>query len=289
MIITVAPFDGISSIVIACLAFTVQLCRPVLALWIEHCIRSLTSGTCGSLWGDTCVIILKYFEENPAAILSQARTALYDEFVITITLSGLHSHRVKKCCLMLKKLKKIPIKRNCLETLELRCQKIIEWQSLEGFDYISNCVFIDEVGFNMHIKRTLGRSVRGNPEKAAVPTQHGITLTIIGAICEVGVANLVLKKPQAVVSKKRKAVDGKSREVNGRIGTQKEHYLESISSTMDVLDQSNMKECYLVMDNAPIHKSETVRALIESKKYKCVYLPTYSPFLNPIEEFWSKV
>jgi transposase len=43
------------------------------------------------------------------------------------------------------------------------------------------------------------------------------------------------------------------------------------------------------MDNAPIHKNGCIRELIESKGHKCVYLPPYSPFLNPIEEFWSKV
>lgn len=32
-----------------------------------------------------------------------------------------------------------------------------------------------------------------------------------------------------------------------------------------------------------------LRKLIEDRGYKCVYLPPYSPFLNPIEEFWSKV
>jgi transposase len=58
---------------------------------------------------------------------------------------------------------------------------------------------------------------------------------------------------------------------------------------MDVLDRNNMKGHYLVMDNAPIHTPFKVRELIESRGYRCLYLPSYSPFLNPIEEFWSKV
>ena len=43
------------------------------------------------------------------------------------------------------------------------------------------------------------------------------------------------------------------------------------------------------MDNAPIHTPAKIRDLVESRHYKCLYLPPYSPFLNPIEEFWSKV
>ena len=43
------------------------------------------------------------------------------------------------------------------------------------------------------------------------------------------------------------------------------------------------------MDNAPIHTPLKVRELVERRGYKCLYLPPHSPFLNPIEEFWSKV
>lgn len=58
---------------------------------------------------------------------------------------------------------------------------------------------------------------------------------------------------------------------------------------MDVLDKHKMQGFYLVMDNAPIHTPSVVQAEIERRGYKVMYLPPYSPFLNPIEEFWSKV
>ena len=58
---------------------------------------------------------------------------------------------------------------------------------------------------------------------------------------------------------------------------------------IDVLDTNEMKGHYLVMDNAPIHTPVNVRELVEGRGYKCLYLPPYSPFLNPIEEFWSKL
>jgi transposase len=57
----------------------------------------------------------------------------------------------------------------------------------------------------------------------------------------------------------------------------------------NVLDRNNMKGNYLVMDNAPIHTPVKVRELVESRGYNCLYLPSYCPFLNLIEEFWSKV
>jgi transposase len=45
----------------------------------------------------------------------------------------------------------------------------------------------------------------------------------------------------------------------------------------------------VVMDNLSAHKGERVRKLIEDRGYQLLYLPPYSPDLNPIEEAFSKV
>jgi transposase len=41
------------------------------------------------------------------------------------------------------------------------------------------------------------------------------------------------------------------------------------------------------MDNAPVHKKKMIEEYISHRNYRCVYLPQYSPELNPIEQFWS--
>lgn len=46
---------------------------------------------------------------------------------------------------------------------------------------------------------------------------------------------------------------------------------------------------YIVRDNASINTGAEVKELIESLGHKCVYLPPYFPFLNPIEELWSNL
>jgi transposase len=43
------------------------------------------------------------------------------------------------------------------------------------------------------------------------------------------------------------------------------------------------------MDNLSSHKGSCVRELIEGKGCELLYLPPYSPDLNPIEEAFSKV
>ena len=45
----------------------------------------------------------------------------------------------------------------------------------------------------------------------------------------------------------------------------------------------------VIMDNASIHKSDETRQLIESVGCKLIFLPPYSPDLNPIEHFLAKL
>ena len=46
---------------------------------------------------------------------------------------------------------------------------------------------------------------------------------------------------------------------------------------------------YVIMDNATFHKSKKARELIESVGCKVIFLPPYSPDLNPIEKFWANM
>lgn len=51
------------------------------------------------------------------------------------------------------------------------------------------------------------------------------------------------------------------------------------------------KQSILVMDNASFHKGTKMQkaiAEIENHKHKILYLPTYSPDLNPIEKKWAQ-
>jgi len=45
----------------------------------------------------------------------------------------------------------------------------------------------------------------------------------------------------------------------------------------------------VIMDNPRIHHIDGVRQIVEEAGCRLLYLPTYSPELNPIEECWSKV
>ena len=46
---------------------------------------------------------------------------------------------------------------------------------------------------------------------------------------------------------------------------------------------------FVIMDNASFHKSQKTKELIESVGCKVIFLPPYSPDLNPIEKFWANM
>jgi len=45
----------------------------------------------------------------------------------------------------------------------------------------------------------------------------------------------------------------------------------------------------VIMDNLPPHKSERTLSLLAQAGAQTLFLPAYSPDLNPIEKMWSKV
>lgn len=234
--------------------------------------------------------IIKHIDVHSTANLMQIKDLLCEEFPgLEISKSALHRFMKNVCTLSMKRLEKIPAKRNDPDTIENRKTTVEFRIANTDMDFEKNCVFLDEAGCNLNITRNRGWSKKGKPAKTIVPSARGISITILGAISADGVIDISLRKPTSAVSKKKRKIDGKTVQINGRVGTRSEHFLSYLNSMMDYLDRNGLHEYYIVMDNAPIHKPTTIRKQIEDRGYKCVYLPPYSPFLNPIEEFWSKV
>jgi len=57
---------------------------------------------------------------------------------------------------------------------------------------------------------------------------------------------------------------------------------------MDELRAHSAANCVFITDNAAIHKTEEVSREIIERGHKIVFLPAYSPFLNPIQNSFSK-
>jgi len=125
-------------------------------------------------------------------------------------------------------------------------------------------VFLDESGASIKMTRTHGRSARGSEVFGTVPSRWGDTLSVIGAISPDGF--------QAAMTLAG-AVDGPA----------------FLAYVRNVLAPTLKPHQVVVMDNLSVHKVKGVRETIEATGARLVYLPPYSPDLNPIEKCWAQV
>ena len=112
--------------------------------------------------------------------------------------------------------------------------------------------------------RLRGRAVRGQRVYDYVPHGHWKTTTLIAALDHRGIrCSMVL--------------DGS---VNGDA---------FVSFVAQVLTPTLKPGDLVVMDNLSSHKGAQVSALIHGAQAELLYLPPYSPDLNPIEHAFSKI
>ena len=128
----------------------------------------------------------------------------------------------------------------------------------------SKLLFIDETWAKTNMTRLRGRAMRGQRLVAKVPHGHWKTTTLIAALGNRGMRCST-------------TVDGA---VNREVF---EAFVEQ------VLVPSLSPGDIVVMDNLSSHKGQRVRALIESVGATVLYLPPYSPDLNPIELAFAKL
>lgn len=64
---------------------------------------------------------------------------------------------------------------------------------------------------------------------------------------------------------------------------------DSIIEFLNKLEEGNKdkEKIYLICDNAGYHKSKKVKEHLKDRKIELVFLPPYSPNLNPIERLWK--
>ena len=124
-------------------------------------------------------------------------------------------------------------------------------------------VFIDETSISTSMARRFGWALRGERCRASVPFGHWKTTTFV--------AGLRVDRIDAPMTFEG-ALDGEA------FRAYVEQLLAPTLSTGDIV----------VMDNVALHKVAGVAEAIAAKGASVLYLPAYSPDLDPIEKFFSK-
>lgn len=142
-----------------------------------------------------------------------------------------------------------------------------QWKQQYGEDHI---LYIDESGINTNETAEYGWSPKGQRCHAFKSGGHGTRLSMISAVR----SNAPFKFTQPLV-------------FHGSCDRNifvcwLEYLLQDLKQKDD-----QTKSYLLILDNASIHKGRVIDDLAARYQIRIVYLPAYSPDLNPIERAWS--
>lgn len=138
------------------------------------------------------------------------------------------------------------------------------WKKYQNRIDISRLVFIDETWTKTNMAPLRGWGTKGLRLQAYVPHGHWKTMTFVAALrCDGITAPCVFNGP-----------------ING------ESFLNYVEQFLvPVLRQGDV----VIMDNLGSHRALAIKAAIASAGARLLFLPPYSPDLNPIEQAFSKL
>ena len=143
-------------------------------------------------------------------------------------------------------------------------QKRKDWNGLISGFKASDLVFLDESGCNTDMTRRYAYSLGGSRAVDSAPLSKPKNTTILSSI----------------------QLDGTLRYTTFSGGTTVERFKRYLET--DLLPHLNGNSV-LIMDNMKSHHAKAIKQLLEEAKIRYIFLPPYSPDLNPIENLWSKV
>ncbi len=125
-------------------------------------------------------------------------------------------------------------------------------------------VFLDEAGAHRAMTRAYARSPRGERVHGRVPRNRGTVTTMLGAMTLDGIVAIA-------------TIEGAT---SGAV---------FCAFVEQVLLPTLRPGQVVVLDNLGAHQVVRARELVEAKGARLLFLPQYSPELNPIEEAWAKL
>ena len=213
--------------------------------------------------------ILELFDNKPYTTTDEVVDSLTETFEgFTLKQSTVNSFILHECNLTIKRLQRQPKARNDPARIQARYDWVMKYDSSD-MDFLRNCIFIDESGFDINMRPSYGRSASGATAITSTPSAKAESHSILGAIATVGVVNIEVRVPQ--MNKRIKVSGGRKRKATetkkaGKKDTTTGHHLDFLRGTLDQLDKHlELKGYHLVMDNAPIHNNQEIETLITSR------------------------
>ena len=143
-------------------------------------------------------------------------------------------------------------------------RKCARWKARQGSIDLKRLVFLDETWAKTNMAPLRGWAARGKRLIGRSPFGHWNTMTFIAALRQDGIVAPWL-------------IDGP---ING----------EAFRTCVEpVLVPALRPDDIVILDNLGSHKAPAIRKAIQAAGARLLFLPAYSPDLNPIEQVFAKL
>jgi transposase len=207
--------------------------------------------------------IIVWIDDDCTRTLAQLRAMCIQHFHVSPSNTTL-SRVFKEFHYSLKRITLQPAQRNSPETIRKRIEYAREYLGIMSSR--ESMYFIDESGFSCSMRRSKGRSLAGTPAVATVPSLRTKNYSLCAAY---NINSMIM-------------FEVRDRAYNT------EYYLEFIGRLIEVFQQFDIMNAIIIADNVPFHHAQVVVNTIEVHGHRMLFLPPYSPFLNPIENVFSE-
>ncbi len=143
-------------------------------------------------------------------------------------------------------------------------EKRKNWKKHMSGNDADHLVFLDESGVNTDMTRHYARAKKNERAVDSTPVNTPCNTTVLSSV----------------------RLNGKTAYTFYHGGTSAERFAEYLKTT---LIPTLSKTDIIVMDNMRSHHARIVKEVLDESGIGYLYLPPYSPDLNPIEKMWSKL
>lgn len=201
-------------------------------------------------------------EEDCQRTLVDLADRIESEFEIKVCKSTINNY-LNGLNFSVKRISPIPIRRNCDSTITIRKDYAAKFMNLNPY----RVLFIDECGVAVHSRYNYGRSEKGKRANLNVQSIRGKNFSVCAAI---SMENLEFYQTQ---EKPYNADD----------------FIDYLKQLLEFFPNGSIEKYTLIMDNVRFHHDNRVEEIVRGYNHEVLFLPPYSPFLNPIENMFNQL
>lgn len=208
--------------------------------------------------------LCNWIDEDCSLTLQKLRTKLLEENPqLQVSISTI-SRAFREFHYSMKRISFVPERRNTPETIQARFDYAVQYNRI--MVEREKIFFIDECGVQVYSRMAYGRSEKNTRATKVKAQIRGRNYSIAAAMNS---SSLYLFQIQ-------------DRPYNA------EHFGEFLTNLINHLQEDDIQGAHFVMDNVRFHRTEEILQLIRAHGHFPIFLPPYSPFLNPIEELFNQ-